>query len=73
MLDSTSPPSDWTSALGPRSLSRRQMITVQLTAAELHSIISMLEGDAASAACAGHDLLADLAYARAAALREMAR
>ncbi len=63
----------WPSALGPRSLCRRQMVTGQLTAAELHSVIASLEGDALSAAYAGHDLLADLAYARAAALREMAR
>lgn len=58
---------------GPRAIPRRPMIRVSITPGELHSLIRVIEREAAEAERDGHVAAADLLFWRAAALREAGR
>jgi hypothetical protein len=58
----------------PRALLNRTLITVQVTASELHTLIEALETKAAKAAEDGDQIdFADFLYRRCAELREACR
>jgi hypothetical protein len=64
-------------ALAPRSLARRQKITVKLTPSELHRLISVLEADAQelieNECCPLCEVAADRSLQRIAELRAATR
>lgn len=66
-------PSTIRTSFDPRSIGRRPMIPVSLTAAELHAVIRWCEREATAALDDNHDAAADLLFTRAAALREAGR
>jgi hypothetical protein len=61
-------------SFAPRAMPRqRQMILVEITPAELYTLIRELERRAVDCADAGFDHAADLAFMRISELREMGR
>jgi hypothetical protein len=57
----------------PRALLHRSLISVELTASELHRLIRSLEAEATAAAEFGLDDYADFLFRRVAELREASR
>ncbi|MCL2430177.1 MAG: hypothetical protein FWD12_13190 [Alphaproteobacteria bacterium] len=57
----------------PRALLHRQLITIEVTPVELHTLVVCLEGEAQTAIERGQDCYADFLLCRVAEIREAAR